>query len=182
MADDAKEKAASDQAADDQSQAPPEKELKFDDWYKEQPAPVKAAIDGHIGGLKNALTSEREMREDAEKQMRELAKNAIDPELKKQLEGTADQMALVTKRLDAYETLHQAGVSNLKAAWTLIQSDELFDRKGEPDIAALKQGYPELFGKTVVTTPAGNAGSGTGGTPKPKTGMNDFIRTAARRG
>lgn len=155
--------------------------LTFDGWLANQPDQVKNLLDGHTKGLKNALDSERESRKKLERDLRELAGKAeAGSEAQKQLTGMADQITEADRRADFYEAAHAAGVSNLKLAYMVASADNLFDRKGNPDLEALKSAYPELFGgKPKVSS--GNAGSGTSDNKKPSRTMNDFIRVASGR-
>jgi hypothetical protein len=155
--------------------------LTFDGWLAKQPEQVKGLLDGHTKGLKNALESERESRKKLEKDLRELAGKAdAGSEAQKQLTHMADQITESDRRADFYESAHAAGVTNLKLAYMVATSDNLFDRKGNPDLEALKTSYPELFGGRTKA-PAGNAGSGTGDNKKPSRTMNDYIRAASGR-
>lgn len=147
----------------------------FAAWIAAQGEETQALYNDHIGGLKSALKSERDERKGLAKQVADLAKQAeAGSDAQKQLEAFGKQLEAADRRTAAYEQLHQAGVSNLKAALTLAEADEMFDRRGNVQIKELKEAYPELFRAAPTTN--GNAGSGTGaGQPKGGT-MNDFIR------
>lgn len=154
--------------------------LEFDTWIAAQPEPVKAAIESHTKGLKSALEGERNGRKQLETQLREMAGKAEKgSETQAQLTQLADTVKGETARADFYEAAHAAGVTNLKLAYLVATADQLFDRKGSPDFAALKASYPELFAG-AKRPPAGDAGAGTN---KPPTGqsMNDAIRRASGR-
>jgi hypothetical protein len=154
--------------------------LEFDSWITEQPEPVKALLDDHVKKLRTALVSEREGRESLEKQLREVAagKAGEVSEMRAKLTQIADQLKAESARANFNEAAHAAGIGNLKAAYTLAMADGLFDGKGQPDFAALKASYPELFAG-AKKLPAGDAGAGT--STKQPTGetMNDLIRRAA---
>ena len=158
------------------------KAVSFEDWAAQQPEDVKGLLDGHVAGLKSALNAERESRKAAEKNLRDLAKQAEEGSAaKKTLTEMADGLSEVTRRADFFEAAHAAGVTNLKLAYIAAQSDDLFDRAGRVDFNKLQAGYPELFGKSKPVVPAGNAGNGTNNTTPAKTSMNDYIRKAAGR-
>jgi hypothetical protein len=172
---------ATDQTQDLQDEETVEGEtLTFDGWIKDQPDDVKNLLEGHTKGLKSALESERGSRKDLEKQLRELAKKAeAGSDTEAQLTALADQQATATRRADFYESAHREGVTNLKLAYTVAVSDDLFDKKGNVDFAEMKKSYPELFGQAPSAN--ANAGSGTKVPPKPTKSMNDFIRKSSGR-
>lgn len=154
--------------------------LTFDGWVKDQSEEVKAMLDSHTKGLKSALDSERGSRKELEKQLRDLAKKAeAGSEAEKQLTALADQQATANQRVDFYEQAHREGVTNLKLAYTVAVSEDLFDKKGNVDFAEMKKSFPELFGQASRAT--ANAGTGTGKPPSPAQNMNDFIRKASGR-
>lgn len=154
--------------------------LTFDNWVKDQPEEIKTMLDGHTKGLKSALESERGSRKDLEKQLRDLAKKAeAGSEAEKQLTALADQQAAANQRADFYEQAHREGVTNLKLAYTVAVSEELFDKKGNVDFSEMKKSYPELFGQAPRAN--ANAGTGTQKPPSPAQNMNDYIRRASGR-
>lgn len=154
--------------------------LVFDTWIAGQDEAVKQMLGEHTRGLKSALESERDGRKQLEKQLRDLAGKAeAGSEAQQQLTQVADQMAEADRKADFYEAAHEAGVSNLKLAYLVAQQEELFDRKGNVDFAALKASYPELFGGKPKVK--GNAGDGTNNNQPGARDMNAFIRTAAGR-
>lgn len=154
--------------------------LTFDAWQKTLNDEQKGLIDSHVKGLKNALDSERGSRKDLEKQLRDLAKKAeAGSEAQTQLTKLADSLDTADRRTNFYEAAHAAGVKNLKLAFTVAETEEMFDKHGRVNFDEMKKAYPELFGTT--TTPRGDAGSGTDKKPKAASGMNEFIRGAAGR-
>jgi hypothetical protein len=153
----------------------------FDDWHKSLDDKAKAHLESHVNGLKTALDSERNSKKDLEKQLRELsAKAEKGSEFEKQLNEISEKLNTTSKRADFMEAAHAAGVKNLKLAWTVAVSDDLFKRDGSPDFDAIKKDYPELFASTTTT----NAGAGNGAGQKGAgtASMNDMIRQAAGRG
>ena len=168
-------------SSDDGGEGDPQTELSFDTWIKDQDEKIKSMLEGHTKGLKTALESERGNRKDLEKQLRDLAGKAEKgSEAQGQLTKMADEMAKADQRADFYEAAHAAGVTNLKLAYTVALTDEMFDRRGQVNFEMLKQGYPELFGAARKAAPGG-AGNGTGGEQKPAGTMNDWIRKKSGR-
>ena len=161
-----------------QQQQPP---ADFESWIGQQPGEIKTAYDGHVRGLRTALESERNSRKDLEKQLRDLAGKAEKgSEAERQLTELTNKITDADRRAAFYETASAAGVKNLRLAYTVALQDDLFNKRGEVDLEALKKTYPELFAQKS-TLPAGNAGSGlNGGTPRST--MNDWIREKAGRG
>jgi len=154
--------------------------LTFEAWQAALPEDQKALIDGHTKGLKSALDSERGTRKDLEKQLRDLAKKAESgSEAQAQLTQLADNLQAADRKADFYEAAHAAGVRNLKLAYTVATSEELFDKHGRVNFDEMKKSYPELFGAAQV--PPGNAGSGTQTNQNGKADMNSAIRKAAGR-
>lgn len=152
----------------------------FDEWLGQQDEIVKGLVETHTKGLKSALDKERDDRKTFERELRAAqGKLKKDSDEWKALEDLASKSEGESRRANAYETLHAAGVSNLKAAYTLAAADDLFDRRGNVDVEALRKTYPELFATTQRT--AGNAGSGAGQGKQQTPGMNDMIRRAAGR-
>lgn len=154
--------------------------LTFDAWQKGLSDEQKGLIESHVKGLKSALDSERGSRKDLEKQLRDMAKKAeAGSDAQTQLTKLADDLLTADRKADFYEAAHAAGARNLKLAFTVALTDELFDKHGRVNFDEMKKSYPELFAST--TTPRGDAGSGTDRKPKAGAGMNDFIRSAAGR-
>lgn len=153
--------------------------LTFETFIAKQPDDVKALLDSHTNGLKSALETERETRKGLEKQMRDLATKAEKgSDAEKQLTALADQMATADRRASFYEEAHTAGVTNLKLAFMVATTDELFDKKGAVNFVDLKKTYPELFG--AKKAPSGNAAEGTETEPTSASTMDDFIRRKVR--
>lgn len=164
------------------AQQPP---ASFDSWLEQQTPEVKALYEQHTSGLKTALQAEREARKrdtgELSRQLRDAAKKADEgSEARKSLEATAAQLEVAEKRAAFLEDAVRPEIQcrNPRAAFIVATSDGLFDKKGNPDWAAIKAAAPELFGPRV---PAGDAGTGTGTPPPGKGGMNEFIRRSAGR-
>jgi len=159
----------------------PKPELTFDAWYGGADEQVKALVEGHVSGLKTALATERQGRSELSKQIKDLAAKAEKgSELEKQLtEASAKLEAAERRAAFAEDAIRpEVGCTNVKAAYALAMAEGLFDRRGQPDWAAIKATAPELFRKTAQGSADGGAGAGQ----SPRLGMNDIIRRAAGRG
>jgi len=134
-----------------------------------------------IAGLKSTVGALRdEAKQDRAKQQARLA-DAIkatsaekDALLAKMQEETAADVA----RADFYADAHEAGVLDLRTAWAAVREYDLHDRKGNPDLEALKTKCPYLF-QTARPAPRTNAGSGTQQPPAPP--AEDPLRAAVNR-
>jgi hypothetical protein len=157
-----------------------DQQVTFEGWLGEQPEEVRGLIDGHIAGLKSALQDEREQRKALAKQLREATKKLEEgSEAREALEGLTANLEDASRRAEFYETVGNAGVTNLKLAWIVAREANLIDGQGNVNLSALKEQFPELFKPS--TPPKGNAGSGVGQEGTPTKGMNSFIRRAAGR-
>lgn len=155
-------------------------DLNFDTWIASQDEQVKGLLESHTKGLKSALESERESRKTFEKQIKELAAKAEKgSDAEKQLNLLSEQIASTDRKASFYEEAHTAGVTNLKLAFVVASTDDLFDKKGNVNFTELKSKYPELFGSKK--TPAGNAGEGTDAAGSPVFDMNSRIRKQSGR-
>ena len=159
---------------------PPVAQMTFDDWFGGIDDATKALVDQHVRGLKSALEAERAERKTAEKALRDAAgKLEAGSAARVDLEAQAERVAATERRASFYEVAHAAGVADLKLAWLAASDGNLFDRRGNPDIEALRQQHPALFGAPTAPRAPGNAGAGAGQTPAPTRSMNDYIRAAA---
>ena len=159
---------------------PPVAQMTFDDWLVGIDDATKALVDQHTRGLKSALEAERAERKTAEKALRDAAgKLEAGSAARVDLEAQAERVAATERRASFYEVAHAAGVTDLKLAWLAAESSNLFTRRGEPDIEALRQAHPALFGAPTPPRTPGNAGAGAGQAPTPARSMNDFIRASA---
>lgn len=159
---------------------PPVAQMTFDDWFGGVDDATRALVDQHVRGLKSALDAERAERKTAEKALRDAAsKLEAGSVARADLEAQAERVAATERRASFYEIAHAAGVADLKLAWLAVSDGNLFDRRGNPDIEALRQAHPALFGAPTVQRAPGNAGAGAGQSPAPTRSMNDYIRLAA---
>lgn len=159
--------------------------VNFEEWLKGQAAEVQTAYNGHVQGLRNTVQATRQERDGLSQQLGQLqaALGKNPEEAKRLVEQMTHDLEAANRRTAFVEEAVRAeiGCSNPKAAYALAQSENLFDRRGNPDWAAIKQAAPELFGGQRGAIPPGHAGAGTGGAPQ-ESGMNAFIRRAAGRG
>ena len=160
---------------------PPIKTPTFDEWIGGQNDAVKGLIEGHVKGLKTALGSEREARGEAEKDLRKVAdKLEKGSEAQKEVLKLADDVAVGNTKVDFYEDAHKAGVSNLKLAYHVATTEDLFDKRGNVDFEKMKENFPELFTKPSHR-PKGGAGDGTDTELGRQPSMNEYIRRSAGR-
>ncbi len=157
----------------------------YDAWLAQQPAEIKALVEGNIQGLRNTVQATRQERDAQAQKLADLTKalgKDTPEEAKRLLAEMASELEATNRRATFVEEAirPEIGCSNPRAAFALAQAENLFDRRGNPDWAAIKQAAPQLFGGTQ-RPPAGNAGAGTGNPPSSKSSMNDWIRAAAGR-
>lgn len=153
----------------------------FDAWIATQNDSTKKLIDDHVAGLKVVLAEQKQRGAELAKQLKDAAKAAeAGSDAQKKLEAAAGQIELAEKRATFAEEAIKPEIncSNPRAAWLVAVSEQLFDKRGGPDWAAIKAATPELF---KVRMPDGNAGAGTATPPPAKGGMNAIIRRAAGR-
>ena len=155
------------------------KALEWKPWHDALPKEAQELVAEREKGLKSALDSERDARKTAETDLRAVAKKLEEGSVAQQeVLKLADQVAEGTTKADFYEEAHKAGVSNLKLAYHIATTEELFDKRGAVNFEKMKEAYPELFGRKQV--PRGDAGEGTGTAPGGKEiSMNAYIRRAA---
>ena len=153
----------------------------FEEFLEAQPEPVKALYNSHSEALMNTVRATREERDNFAKQIKQLTKGMAEgSEAKTQLEQMGAQLERTERRATFLEDAMRPEIQcrNAKAAWLLAEAGSLFDKKGNPDWAAIKADAPELFGVLAANA---NAGQGTQTPPAPQKNMNDFIRKASGR-
>jgi hypothetical protein len=159
----------------------PQIEVKFDDWLSKQDEPVRKAYESHVTGLKHTVQATRQERDDLAKQIKDLLPKAEKgSEVEKSLADITVKLEAAEKRAVFAEDAIKPdiGCSNPKAAYLLAIADGLFDKRGNPDWAAIKSAAPELFVKASPRLRT-HAGDGTGTEPPNSLSMNDYIRQAA---
>jgi hypothetical protein len=159
----------------------PENEgLTFESWIGAQPDAVRGLVDTHVGGLKNALNSEREQRKELQKALKDATKALEDgTEARTRLEGLSGKLEAYEQQIGAYDALQAAGVSNLKLAYIAAREAGAVDKSGQVAMETLKAAYPELFIKKVAVS--ANAGTGSRNGVPAGTDVNAQIRRAAGR-
>lgn len=156
----------------------------FDAWLGEQPEHVRKGYEGKTSGLHSALEKERGSNKDMTKELRRLS-GLVE-------QGSEAQKALgeMSTRLEQAErerdfirdaSKPEIGCVNPDTAFLVAVAKDLFNKRGEPDWAAIKAAAPELFGQRTKTPP-GNAGNGVNSPPAQKVGMNEWIRKQAGYG
>lgn len=138
----------------------------FDEFVNTLDEPVKELYNSHISGLKNALDSEKENRRKLSEQVKALSP-AVEKgsELEKKLAETAKLLDEAERRSVEYnrratfaEQAIRPGVNctNVKAAYALAVSENLFTEDGSPKWKDLQKLAPELFRVTNLSN-GGNA-------------------------
>ena len=149
---------------------------KFEEWLKDQTDEIKGMFEEHVNGLTSALKSERDLRKDDLKKLKEMQKLAEDgSDAQKRLTEMVDRLEKTELQAKFYESALGAGVKNPKAAFLLAQADGLLS-KDKIDFDGLKTSYPAMFGSEPQ--PKGNAGEGSNNSVNGgKADMNEWIRT-----
>lgn len=173
------------EAADVQAEETKEEEPKatFADWFEGQDEATKGLVDSHISGLKNALEGERTRRRELSDQLQEAMKGAEKgSELEAALQGMTERLEAAERRNGFFEGAldPQVGCSNPELAFILAEERKLYDRRGLPDWAAIREMAPELFVRPRTTVPRG-ADPGAGADSPAPADVNALIRRAARR-
>jgi hypothetical protein len=153
----------------------------WEEFLETQPEEVKALYGTHSEALLNTVKATRDERDTFKKQVKELASKAEKgSELEKSLTDMTARLEAAERRAAFLEEAAKPEVQcrNTRAAWLLAEASDLFDKKGNPDWAAIKREAPELFGTPVANA---NAGNNTQQAPSPHQNMNSFIRKAAGR-
>jgi exonuclease VII large subunit len=148
----------------------------FEAWLEGQDEQVKTLYQSHSEKLLNTVKSTRDERDEFKKQLKDLSKKAeAGSELKQQLDAMSAQLEKAERRASFLEEAAKPEIQcrNPRAAWLLAIAEDLFDKKGLPDWAALKREAPELFGTPTANA---NAGRGTQNPPAKQNDMNAFIR------
>ena len=152
--------------------------LAFDEWVGKQDKDIQNLIGNRFEALENTVRSTRQERDDFAKQIKELSSKADKgSDLEKSLTELSGKLESAEKRATFAEQgiKPEIGCTNIKAAYALAVTDDLFDKSGNPDWNQIKQTAPELFRK------AGSTDGGAGGKTPPVTDINAAIRAAAGR-
>lgn len=153
----------------------------FESWLEKQDAAVKSLYESHIAKLTNTVKATREERDALAKQIKDLLPKAEKgSELERSLTDLSSKLEQAERRaVFAEEAVKpEIGCSNPKAAYLLAQADNLFDRRGNPDWAAIRAAAPELFAKKTAKV---HGGEGTGDAAPQGVDMNQLLLRAAGR-
>lgn len=164
------------------SVTPPED---FDAWLASQAEDMRTLVGGlhekKVSGLRTALQSEREERKTERRKWQDQAaeaakatgaeKDSALKALQADITSAGERADAANARADFFADAHDAGVQDVRTAWAAIREYELYDRKGHPDIAALKERCPYLFLAPRPTPPRVDAGAGAN---LPPAAANDF--------
>lgn len=155
----------------------------WDAFLAAQPETIRGLYEQHTTGLTSALKSERQQRQQFEKELRDAAAKLQEgSEARTRLEKMSADLEGANRRAEFYEEAvrPEIGCSNPKLAFLAASDAGLFDSRGNPNWEQVKKQFPELF-KGTGGTPPGGAGSGAGGGTPPggKSNMDDFIRREA---
>lgn len=153
----------------------------WDAFLETLPPEAKTLHEQHESGLRSTVQATRQER-DALKARLDALIGALDGKepatVRQELEQMRSGLDTANARADFFEAASkpEVGCRNPKLAWMVAQAESLFDRRGNPDWAAIKQTAPELFGAAI---PQSNAGSGNNNPPPGNETMDDFIRQKA---
>ena len=181
---DAGQGSASDEAANaETAAATPES------WFGALPEDAQTIAqkwhDEKVVGLKSALGSERDDRKTDRTAFQKQLTDAIakaSGEGKAELEKISASLSESGTRSDFYADAHEAGAGDLRLAWAAVKEYELYDRKGNPDIEALKTKCPYLFQSAKPVVPHVGAGSGTQQKPSAAHDFDTNLRAALKSG
>lgn len=154
--------------------------MTYDVWLGQQPENVKTLIESNIAGLKSALQSERQQRQQLAEQLRETAKGATG-EAKVALDKLGADLEAAQRRADFFEEAARpdVGCTNPRLAFIAAEQAGLIDKKGRVNWPEMHKQYPELFRRMGTT--AGSADGRTGNNRAATGNMNDYIRRSAGR-
>lgn len=147
----------------------------FEGWLEAQETGIKELVNKHVGGLKNALETERNDRKSVAAQLKALQAEGDPAKQKQQIAELQAAVAEQTARNEFAEEAVGQGVSNIKLAYLAAKDAELLGKKDLWE--KLKAQAPELFRKPAP----GNAGSGSGAQPNAAPTMNELLRGARSR-
>ena len=155
--------------------------LTYDSWLGSQPEDVKTLVEHNIQGLKSALQSERQQRQQLADQLRDAAKG-VTGDAKAALDKLSSDLEAVQLRANFFEDAAKpdVGCTNPRLAFIAADQAGLIDKKGRVNWAEMRAQYPELF-RQANAVGRGSADGGAGGGRRTAVSMNDYIRKAAGR-
>jgi hypothetical protein len=158
-------------------------------WFGALPEDAKTIAqkwhDEQVVGLKSALGSERDDRKTDRTSFQKQLTDAIAKatgDSKAELEKIQASLGESGTRSDFFADAHEAGAGDLRLAWAAVKEYELYDRKGNPDIEALKTKCPYLFQTAAKPVPHVGAGSGTNQKPSAAHDFDTNLRAALKSG
>jgi len=142
----------------------------FDEYLSKADPKIVELYNGHVSGLKTALERERDDRRKLSEQVKSLLPKAEEgselqgklAETVKLLEQTEQRFVEEQRRANFAEQAirPEVGCTNVKAAYALAVSENLFTKDGSPAWTELKRLAPELFKSGMNSkTNAGNSKS-----------------------
>ena len=157
----------------------------WDEYIETLDDTAKSLYDDHITGLKNTVQATRDERDTFKSQLAEVIQ-ALDGkkpgQVREELEALQSNMADLSRRSQFFEEAAALTgpdrCSNVRLAWMTATADDLFNRDGSPDWAAIKEIAPEIFGTKV---PQAHAGGGTNKPPADSVDPNAILRRMAGR-
>jgi hypothetical protein len=155
--------------------------LTYDSWLGSQPEDVKTLVEHNIQGLKSALQSERQQRQQLADQLRDAAKG-VTGEAKTALDKLSSDLEAAQLRADFFEDAAKpdVGCTNPRLAFIAAEQAGLINKKGQVNWPEMRAQYPELF-RQASPAGRGSADGGAGGKRPTAASMNDYIRKAAGR-
>jgi hypothetical protein len=175
--------ATGDPAAPVGSETPADLDAYFATLPDDQQKVVKGLYEAQTANLNSALRAERAERKaernELSKQLKDLAAKSSGAE-KAALEQVQAEfqtkLEAAEKRADFASDAASAGVKDVRMAWAAIKEYDLHDRRGDPDLVALKEKCPYLFASEVRPVSRVNAGTGTGTAPAAADDFNTRLR------
>jgi hypothetical protein len=151
----------------------------FDSWLATQTDETKTLVatlhEAKVKGLKSALSSERDAHKTLEKQLDAAIAKATGAE-KAALEAMQVDVQAANMRAEFFADCQAAGIIDPRTAWAAVKEYDLHDRKGAPDIDALKDKCPYLFQSASPQAPRVSAGAGAGDRAVVKGDFNRNLR------
>lgn len=171
------------QQQDTQNDASNEVPGTWDEYLDQLPQEAVGLYNEHVTGLKNTVKATRDER-DTFKGRLDAVIESLDgknpEEVRNQLTDMQKELTTANQRSVFFEQAAnpEIGCRNARLAWITAQTENLFDRNGNPDWDAIKQVAPEIFG-----TKRRDVGAGQGNRVQNQTSMgpNEWIRKQTGR-
>lgn len=147
----------------------------FDSLTPADKAKAKAWHDAETAPLANAYQSEHERRKTQSQELTAAIAKAEGAE-KVALQAAQEKIAAADARADFRIDAIKAGCVDDALAWLVVEAEQLYDRRGNPDLETLREKHPALF---AAAPPAPNA-RGAAGTNQPA-GASFDLNAAMRK-